>query len=512
MRKGTRYDEDDKKWKWTEEAEKEDEKKENEGESKEARMVRMLTPVMNSINKELVFTTELEEDFEDNKLPTLDCKLWLEKDLSINHTYYEKEMRTQLLIPEKSAMAQKQKMSILSNELVRRLSNICIDKAEAGEKRKVADHFTSQLKNSGYGRRMSREIVVAGILGWLRKIRRRKEEGRGFYRGAKSTLGLRMKKKLLDPTTWFRNKITEEVKSEVKQDKEGKESSQEPKKRKRKEKEEEQKTDNKKSRVDNTKSVIFCPYTPESELAKRLREVEADMEKMSGYRVKVVEEAGETIKDILHSSNPWRGENCGRTNCWLCRTKEMTGKGKHQDCTKRSLVYETWCETCAEKEREKVEREDLDDEEKQRKMKKIHLYKYVGETACSAYERGAEHLDALEKLSEESHMLKHIASSHSEEKIENIKFGFKVIKFTQSALERQVLESVQIQEERRVNTILNSRAEYSRCTIPRLTAKMGNADFDKKVEEETKEEKALEDLVKKEIAKRKKERCKRRGE
>ena len=51
---------------------------------------------------------------------------------------------------------------------------------------------------------------------------------------------------------------------------------------------------------------------------------------------------------------------------------------------------------------------------------------------------------------------------------------------------------------------MNSRAEYSRCTIPRLTAKMGNADYDKKVEEETKEEKVLEDLVRKEIAKRRK--------
>ena len=69
---------------------------------------------------------------------------------------------------------------------------------------------------------------------------------------------------------------------------------------------------------------------------------------------------------------------------------------------------------------------------------------------------------------------------------------------------------MQIQEERRRNTILNSRAEYSRCTIPRLTAKMGNADYDKKVEEETEEEKMLEDLVRKEIAKRRKERCKKK--
>ena len=46
-------------------------------------------------------------------------------------------------------MAQKQKMSILSNELVRRMSNICIEKAEKDEKKKVADHFTSQLKKLG---------------------------------------------------------------------------------------------------------------------------------------------------------------------------------------------------------------------------------------------------------------------------------------------------------------------------------------------------------------------------
>ena len=54
--------------------------------------------------------------------------------------------------------------------------------------------------------------------------------------------------------------------------------------------------------------------------------------------------------------------------------------------------------------------------------------------------------------------------------------------------------------------------EYSRCTIPRLSTKMGNADYDKKVEKENKEDKEMEDLVKYEIKKRKKEKCKKRGE
>ena len=123
-------------------------------------------------------------------------------------------MRTQLLIPEMSAMAQKQKMSILSNELVRRMSNIYVEKNSEEEKIRVTDHFTNQLKNSGYDRRTSREIVVSGILGWTRKVRRRKEEGKDFYRGARSTLRQRMRKKLLDPTTWFLRKETEEDKND----------------------------------------------------------------------------------------------------------------------------------------------------------------------------------------------------------------------------------------------------------------------------------------------------------
>ena len=136
--------------------------------------------------------------------------------LECESTYYEKEMRTQLVIPEKSAMSQKQKMNIMSNKLVRRMSNICVDKNLEEEKMKVIDHYTNQLKNSGYERRTCREIVVSGILGWTRKIRRRKEEGRDFYRGARSTLKLRMRKKLLDPTNWFMRKETEENNTENK--------------------------------------------------------------------------------------------------------------------------------------------------------------------------------------------------------------------------------------------------------------------------------------------------------
>ena len=108
-------------------------------------------------------------------------------------------------------------------------------------------------------------------------------------------------------------------------------------------------------------------------------------------------------------------------------------------------------------------------------------------------------------------MLKHVVNHHRDMELEEVKFGMRVVSFTRSAMERQDLESVKIQEERSKNNIMNSKSEYSRCTIPRLTAKMGDKEYDKKRDKEKEEEKIMEEAVKLEIKRRKMERCKRRG-
>ena len=260
------------------------------------------------------------------------------------------------------------KISIMSNDLIRRLSNIKIERAEVGEERRVIDHFTTQLKTSGYSRRKCREIVVAGTLGWIRKMMRREESGEGFYRGAASTIRGRMRKKLLDPVNWYKSKQKTEEEQKLEKD------TPRERKRKRKEDDEGPKEATKRKKGEEPTAVMFCPYTHGSELAKKLREAEEYMEKMSGYKLKIVEEGGEKIKDILHGSNPWKGEDCGREGCWLCRTKQMTDKNKKQDCTKRSCVYETWCETCLRKEIEEIDEEEIDDKEKEEKKRKIKVY------------------------------------------------------------------------------------------------------------------------------------------
>ena len=68
---------------------------------------------------------------------------------------------------------------------------------------------------------------------------------------------------------------------------------------------------------------------------------------------------------------------------------------------------------------------------------------YVGESSRSMSERYGEHIDAGEKLSKELHMVKHW-SLH--QRGERTKFKVEVIGFFNSALERQVAESIRIEK------------------------------------------------------------------
>ena len=87
-------------------------------------MARLCLPAMNAINPDLTFTAEVEEDFANKRLPTLDFSLWMEKTGEVKHSYYEKSIKSQMMLDRDSAMATKQKITIQANELTRRLYNI----------------------------------------------------------------------------------------------------------------------------------------------------------------------------------------------------------------------------------------------------------------------------------------------------------------------------------------------------------------------------------------------------
>ena len=214
-----------------------------------------------------------------------------------------------------------------------------------------------------------------------------------------------------------------------------------------------------------------------------------------------MERAGDKIQDLLHKSNPWEDQDCLRKSCPTCSTSLKSDKCEFKSCSKRSVVYETWCQTCVIKEEKELrrkydvfeERLDLDklyadkkvtnsNSKRETGMKRkiegmgqdeILKFKYIGESSRSAYERGVEHYKDLEYTRPKSHMLKHAVIHHPDLDPRHIDFRMKILSFHQSAFERQIKEAVLIHRNSVIRS-MNSKLEYNRCSIPRIIMKTGN--------------------------------------
>ena len=294
------------------------------------RTKREVLNAMNSISPDIQFTIEDSEDFSDKRLPTLSFSIW-EEEWGISHSYYEKEMRSQVLLMERSAMSAQSKYSIMTNELRRRLE-VLHDKIEVREKLEIVNKYTQQLVNSGYGRNQIKEIIVSAFRGYERKVKERKKAGKPKFRHSHESVNERTRKKLIENTTWFKNT------------------------RKRKEESEKKKKVRKdlwkhpyEKESDSPQAVLFVAYTYGSELVKRIRKAIQILKPFCKINLKVVERAGKKIIDTLHKSNPWEDGICERDNCLPCQSS-IKGKDEAiRNCKKRSVTYQTWCHTCREK-------------------------------------------------------------------------------------------------------------------------------------------------------------------
>ena len=294
---------------------------------------------------------------------------------------------------------------------------------------------------------------MSGLKGWKNKQARRAVEDNEFYRSAGSTLGQRFKNKLTGKSSWYKEKF----------------------KRKLKEIEEEEEITSKTARNNGIEKLPAGWKNEQSKdchvypLHLRLRNSEETMEPLTNWKIKFVERAGTKVEEMLPKSNPWQGQDCQREKCMLDATKQKTGKLLEQSCTRRSVIYETSCNTCYMREADEIDKKDLDEKEKAALKKKIKKFKYIGESARSVYERLWEHQHALEQLHPDSHMLKHIVDVHADEDIKDVEFHAKVVCYARSAFERQIRESLLIQEGREESIILetrNSRAKYKSMQYP----------------------------------------------
>ena len=198
------------------------------------------------------------------------------------------------------------------------------------------------------------------------------------------------------------------------------------------------------------KSVLFVPPTPDGELVKELKQREQELNKNSNERIKFIEKSGIKMEERLVNKNPFPVKKCEGKELEKCFVCKSAGTKKLKiSCRKNNLGYALVCDTCSERNIEKV---------------------YEGETSRSAKLRGSEHLNGYRNKDPKNVIYKHKISDHKDEEM----VMKMVIKKTfKDALSRQSNEAVRIFS-RPNRTLLNSKSEMNHPPLARITVEKKN--------------------------------------
>ena len=254
---------------------------------------------MRGVINYLTFTYETGEEYEDGWLPTLDTNLMVDPQNQVHYKYYEKPTTTNTTLLMSTAMAENPKMQCLANDLVRRLSNTREDLPHKF-RAEVVNCYGVKLLTSGYSYEQVRRILVNGAKGYLAKLARRTANGGRLHRTAQESSGMRMKKKLLNKSNWYRD-------------------------RRMKDEDDTTRTGSRTGRNQDqsegslrTRTVLFVEQTPKGALAGGIREQLQHLGTTLGYKVRVVERSGRNILTFFPQLQTWGGLQCGRGECITC--------------------------------------------------------------------------------------------------------------------------------------------------------------------------------------------------
>ena len=262
------------------------------------RTFEIINMIANEIDENIKFTYDVPSNYEDEKLPILDMKVWIKTIVTeegtensvIMHEYYMKEVSSKYLIMAKSAMSWGSKRTILTQECLRIILNCSQDL----QWKQIAEHlsiFTQRMQLSGYDKQFRYEIVKSAINAFMKMKENEINNIRPIHRPKNWKINERKIEKEKKKQNWF-NK-------------------------------------------DRYNSVLFIPPTPSSAL-KSILENEIIKSK---FKIKVVEKTGKSIKKCLQKSDPFKKEKCTDKECWICQT-ENGG-----DCRAIGITYKIECKT-----------------------------------------------------------------------------------------------------------------------------------------------------------------------
>ena len=171
-------------------------------------------------------------------------------------------MKNRQVMSRSSAMPMKMKMTILTQEVFRRLHNTK-DEVPENTKLNILNRFMENLKVSGYNEK-ERFTILKGGFKTYENLKEKEAQGEGpFYRPPSYKREERKKNKGKKKLNWF------------------------------------------KKESDNLKSVMFVEATPNSELINMLKKTENIHKIDNNNRIKFVEKCGKKNVDALRVSDPF---------------------------------------------------------------------------------------------------------------------------------------------------------------------------------------------------------------
>ena len=265
------------------------------------RMANIFLAIGNTIDKDIQLTADSPSMNDSNYMPLLDTQVTLQTSTDfpageIIFRHYRKPMASKLTIQKDSALPLQQKITILTQEVLRIFRNTH-PRSGMFWKKDLGD-LMQRLFNSGWDEAMRTRVLKAGIVGWCKILNKEFNEGIPRYRHVTFNRAERDRAKQAKKDNWFKSKNMPEDQQ--------------------------------------AKSVLIVDASPGGEIKAIFEEEIAK----TNLKIRVIERPGSKHQFITMATNENKKPKCLPETCLVCDTE----KGGY--CRAKEVVYEIACKSC----------------------------------------------------------------------------------------------------------------------------------------------------------------------
>ena len=309
--------------------------------SDETRTKEELNKSFNDIFETLKFTTETQEDFSNNMLPTLDFQVSVEAGGKLDFMHFTKPMCNNLVLEVGTALSQDTVFNSLKQDCIRRLLNTR-DNGDSERHLEVVEDFIKLLVDSGHRYSFIKSIIQHALTKYeflvtRSQLNKDSPKYQPLYRHRSFNQTQRTILKYISSKIWYQDEELGDTyrrqwkKHIVRKSQRGKTRFQTKKGMKNM-----CETPGK----NKITSVIFVPASKNGILAKMIKDKEEELRLDLSWGVKVLEKPGLPLINSLSYKFPVT-EGCPEKE-----TCEACDHGDGIKCAYKNVVYQAMCEAC----------------------------------------------------------------------------------------------------------------------------------------------------------------------